>query len=69
MFIETVAWSAATQAAVLGIALGLAWMGGQLLAGQDFPIAPPGSPSPDWRSSPRWPHGGNPGCPTTSPTG
>lgn len=42
MFIETVAWSAATQAAVLGIALGLAWMGGQLLAGQDFPIAPAG---------------------------
>lgn len=38
LFIETVVWSAVTQTAVLGIALGLAWMVGHVVAGRPVPL-------------------------------
>ncbi|WP_129667775.1 ABC transporter ATP-binding protein [Phytoactinopolyspora endophytica] len=41
LFIETVVWSAVTQTAVLGIALGLAWTVGHIVAGEtvSLPVA------------------------------
>lgn len=39
LFLETVAWSAVTQLAVLGIALVLSWAVGRVLDGQDVPLA------------------------------
>ncbi|MDN6399398.1 MAG: hypothetical protein L0K01_02970, partial [Brachybacterium sp.] len=38
LFIETVIWSALTQASVLGISLGIAWTVGHVVAGQPVSI-------------------------------